>query len=189
MKLTLDNKTLSTEHKRLSRQLHTQDEDREFLIKQLVSVKKENAKLRHALEQHTAASGGSNVLALTGGSDAGFQLTSGSAGRNSPSPARLRLAPVQSPTKSGSAGVGGGRSRSVMGHHPTDSEKESESRPRSASSQTSQTNAKPQPNAKAGASPVFFSSHQNPSLHAFVCVCVVVLLCCLQIQPKAGLRL
>src|SRR5262249_50602063 len=44
---------LVSQARRLQRQLKTQEEDREFLIKQLVAVKKENAKLRHPLEQVT----------------------------------------------------------------------------------------------------------------------------------------
>jgi hypothetical protein len=50
-KLTGENKNFLKENKRFKRQLKTQEEDREFLIKQLVAVKKENARLRYSFEQ------------------------------------------------------------------------------------------------------------------------------------------
>jgi hypothetical protein len=50
-KLTAENKRLMKENRASKRQLKTQEEDREFLIKQLVSVKKENARLRYSFEQ------------------------------------------------------------------------------------------------------------------------------------------
>lgn len=63
-KLTAENKNYLKENRRFKRQLKTQEEDREFLIKQLVAVKKENARLRYSYEQATlggqaAAAGGS----------------------------------------------------------------------------------------------------------------------------------
>lgn len=50
-KLTSENKHYLQENRRFKRQLKTQEEDREFLIKQLVAVKKENARLRYSFEQ------------------------------------------------------------------------------------------------------------------------------------------
>jgi hypothetical protein len=50
-KLTAENKNYLKENRRFKRQLKTQEEDREFLIKQLVCVKKENARLRYSFEQ------------------------------------------------------------------------------------------------------------------------------------------
>jgi hypothetical protein len=50
-KLTAENKNVLKENRRFKRQLKTQEEDREFLIKQLVSVKKENARLRYSFDQ------------------------------------------------------------------------------------------------------------------------------------------
>jgi hypothetical protein len=52
-KLTSENKSYLKDNKRFKRQLKTQEEDREFLIKQLVTVKKENARLRHTYETIT----------------------------------------------------------------------------------------------------------------------------------------
>lgn len=45
------NQTLLTENTRLKSQFHSQEEDRNFLIKQLVSVKKDNARLRAEYEE------------------------------------------------------------------------------------------------------------------------------------------
>jgi hypothetical protein len=45
-RLTADNGRMQREARRLRRQIRTQEEDREFLIQQLVSAKKENSKLR-----------------------------------------------------------------------------------------------------------------------------------------------
>jgi len=50
-KLTGENKKLVNENRRCKKNLKTQEEDREFLIKQLVSVKKENARLRYSFDQ------------------------------------------------------------------------------------------------------------------------------------------
>lgn len=50
-KLTAENKNFLKENRRFKRQLKTQEEDREFLIKQLVAVKKENARLRYSFEE------------------------------------------------------------------------------------------------------------------------------------------
>lgn len=52
-KLTAENKSVLKENRRFKRQMKTQEEDREFLIKQLVSVKKENARLRYSFDQVT----------------------------------------------------------------------------------------------------------------------------------------
>jgi hypothetical protein len=52
-KLTAENKNLMKDNKRLKRQLKTQEEDRGFLIKQLVAVKKENSRLRFSFEKAT----------------------------------------------------------------------------------------------------------------------------------------
>jgi hypothetical protein len=49
-KLTTENKNCLKENRRHKRQLKTQEEDREFLIKQLVAVKKENARLQQSFE-------------------------------------------------------------------------------------------------------------------------------------------
>lgn len=54
-KLTAENKNYLKENRRFKRQLKTQEEDREFLIKQLVAVKKENARLRYSFEQSGGA--------------------------------------------------------------------------------------------------------------------------------------
>jgi hypothetical protein len=50
-RLKQEKEVFYTENKKLKRQLKTQEEDRDFLIKQLVSVKKENSRLKHAIEQ------------------------------------------------------------------------------------------------------------------------------------------
>ena len=50
-KLTSENKSVLKDNRRFKRQMKTQEEDREFLIKQLVSVKKENARLRYSFDQ------------------------------------------------------------------------------------------------------------------------------------------
>ena len=47
-RLTVDNGRMQREARRLRRQIRTQEEDREFLIQQLVSAKKENSKLRQS---------------------------------------------------------------------------------------------------------------------------------------------
>ena len=49
-KLSAENKVLTRETKKYKRQVKAQEEDREFLIKQLVQVKKENARLRDKVE-------------------------------------------------------------------------------------------------------------------------------------------
>lgn len=54
-KLTEENKNVQKENRRVRRQLKTQEDDREFLIKQLVAVKNENAKLRISYEKDKAA--------------------------------------------------------------------------------------------------------------------------------------
>jgi len=64
-KLTAENKNYLKENRRFKRQLKTQEEDREFLIKQLVAVKKENARLRYSFEQASMGPGG----ALPSGGD------------------------------------------------------------------------------------------------------------------------
>lgn len=56
-KLTAENKNYLKENRRFKRQLKTQEEDREFLIKQLVAVKKENARLRYSFEKANANGG------------------------------------------------------------------------------------------------------------------------------------
>lgn len=50
-KLTSENKVLLQQNQTLQRTLKTQEDDREFLIKQLVSVKKENAQLRAVVDR------------------------------------------------------------------------------------------------------------------------------------------
>ena len=50
-KLTSENKSVLKDNRRFKRQMKTQEEDREFLIKQLVSVKKESARLRYSFDQ------------------------------------------------------------------------------------------------------------------------------------------
>jgi len=50
-KLTAENKAVLKDNRRFKRQMKTQEEDREFLIKQLVAVKKENARLRYSFDQ------------------------------------------------------------------------------------------------------------------------------------------
>ena len=49
--LSTENKTLLSENRRAARLASTQEADRSFLIKQLVAVKKENARLRFMVEQ------------------------------------------------------------------------------------------------------------------------------------------
>lgn len=49
--LSTENKTLLSENRRAARLASTQESDRSFLIKQLVAVKKENARLRFMVEQ------------------------------------------------------------------------------------------------------------------------------------------
>ena len=65
-KLTGENKGYLKENKRYKRQLKTQEEDREFLIKQLVSVKKENARLRYSFEE-AGVSGAAPALGMEQG--------------------------------------------------------------------------------------------------------------------------
>jgi len=60
-KLTAENKNYLKENRRFKRQLKTQEEDREFLIKQLVAVKKENARLRYSFEQAGVGGGAKQV--------------------------------------------------------------------------------------------------------------------------------
>jgi len=50
-----ENKLLTKESKAAKRQLKTQEEDREFLLKQLVSLKKENARLREFFAESMCA--------------------------------------------------------------------------------------------------------------------------------------
>jgi hypothetical protein len=56
-KLTSENKSVLKDNRRFKRQMKTQEEDREFLIRQLVSVKKENARLRYSFDQLAAGTG------------------------------------------------------------------------------------------------------------------------------------
>lgn len=64
-KLTSENKSVLKDNRRFKRQMKTQEEDREFLIKQLVSVKKENARLRYSFDQLMAGNVQSIGLAPT----------------------------------------------------------------------------------------------------------------------------
>ena len=50
-KLTAENKLFIRENRRLQRQLQTQEQDRTFMLQQLVAAKKENARLRLMMEQ------------------------------------------------------------------------------------------------------------------------------------------
>lgn len=61
-KLTAENKNYLKENRRFKRQLKTQEEDREFLIKQLVAVKKENARLRFSFEQAGVGGGAKQAV-------------------------------------------------------------------------------------------------------------------------------
>ena len=49
--LSTENKALLKENRKATRAAQTQEQDRQFLIKQLVQVKKENARLRYLVEQ------------------------------------------------------------------------------------------------------------------------------------------
>jgi hypothetical protein len=77
-KLSGENKSVLKENRRIKRQLKTQEEDREFLIKQLVAVKKENARLRIAFEQ--------GQLPLDGPSQQQGGISTGGATLTGPSP-------------------------------------------------------------------------------------------------------
>ena len=64
-KLTSENKNVLKDNRRFKRQMKTQEEDREFLIKQLVAVKRENARLRYTIEQVSdSGKGGKNAASV-----------------------------------------------------------------------------------------------------------------------------
>ena len=54
-KLERINRSLTSDNERLKKQFQTQEDDREFLIKQLVAVKKDNNRLRQSAEKFEAA--------------------------------------------------------------------------------------------------------------------------------------
>lgn len=75
-RLTNVNKKYDLESKTCRRQLKTQEEDREFLIKQLVAVKKENARLRFSTEAKAIGPGMSSHMTFTSPGRAGLKLPS-----------------------------------------------------------------------------------------------------------------
>ena len=70
-----ENKGLTKEVKRMRKAMRVQEEDREFLIKQLIGAKRENARLRAAVEKGGGAAGGSGAR----NGDNGMLLLSASA--------------------------------------------------------------------------------------------------------------
>ena len=54
-KLTAENRDMTKEARRMRKQMRVHEEDREFLIQQLVSAKKDAARLRQQLDKHAAA--------------------------------------------------------------------------------------------------------------------------------------
>lgn len=99
-KLTAENKNYLKENRRFKRQLKTQEEDREFLIKQLVAVKKENARLRYSYEQATLTG------QLGGGGGEGMPeiLSPTGTSRNGPSAKRFSQTQPLDATSMGSRG-------------------------------------------------------------------------------------
>jgi hypothetical protein len=97
---------------------------------------------------------GLTVAASSSSADV-LNLTSGSSKFNSPSPTRVRLAPVSSVVRGsgGSTAMAGTRSRSALGQHK-DATGTDDDRPRSASSQTSQRGTGGAA-SKSGASHIF----------------------------------
>jgi chromosome segregation ATPase len=77
------NKLLEAENKRMRSQYRSQENDREFLVRQLVSVKRDNARLREELQRSNArnASAASAASAADGGSSVGGSSRPGTAGR------------------------------------------------------------------------------------------------------------
>ena len=59
--LTTENRDMAKEARRMRRQMKVHEEDREFLIQQLVSAKKEGARLRQMLDKHTGAGQGAGA--------------------------------------------------------------------------------------------------------------------------------
>ncbi len=60
------NKLLETENKRLRSQYRSQENDREFLVRQLVAVKRDNVRLREELQKSNARGGGERPGSASG---------------------------------------------------------------------------------------------------------------------------
>jgi hypothetical protein len=60
------NKLLETENKRLRSQYRSQENDREFLVRQLVAVKRDNVRLREELQKSNARGGGERPDSASG---------------------------------------------------------------------------------------------------------------------------